>query len=72
MTGMGSRLLKTWLLEPHATAMEVAAPARRHHRPAPTRAAGQASWNALPVRAWAGVSDVERITAHRPAPGAPA
>lgn len=62
MTGMGSRLLKTWLLEP----LRDRAEARR--RLAATTAlrgaggAGQAPWSALRAEL-KGVSDVERITA---------
>ena len=62
MTGMGSRLLKTWLLEPRRDRHDA------RQRLAATTAlrgaggAGQAPWSALRAEL-KGVSDVERITA---------
>jgi DNA mismatch repair protein MutS len=59
MTGMGSRLLKTWLLEPSAIASRHAAPGS--HWRAARRRRGMAPGSA--ARQLKGVSDVERITA---------
>ncbi len=63
MTGMGSRLLKTWLLEPPARPRPDAGAAAGHRRAARRpAAASSAPWQALHA-ALKGVSDVERITA---------
>jgi DNA mismatch repair protein MutS len=60
MTGMGSRLLKTWLLEPERN-RKAAMRAWKHWRAA-RHWAGMAPWQALRAEL-KGVSDVERITA---------